>query len=628
MKKILLSLIFFALVSAMFIFRHYLSIFYFQNDVNKIVFNMETSVRDDFYICFNSNCDKLKPKNRGYFYKLNQENPMFYNGEINNIEVISSNKNLSDNIKSISIFQGKDLIYYSKDEIKNFHSNQTTFQDKSSFSYKIPFETNQKTFLQKASVYFESIFYNWYFYIIFWVGLIYYLAKYKANPKINILAILILGLILRLSHIDFVPLWNDELYTIYYIFHGGIKNIAADPGNPPLFFIISDIWLCFFHKTTFLIRLLPVLIGLLQIYTIYFVTDKLFNKKIAYMSAFLSAINIFIITESNEIRSYILSMAVIPIFCYLFYRLKENFNTKNIIVYTIFGILLFNLHYYTILTVGFNFLLGMIIFKNNKIKFLLSNFVAFLSFLPYFLHIKSLSLSNNFNAWLEKPTLEVIHNHIIFYFGKTIFFIVAVIFCIYVYKKYLKKSLEGKIFMYNTILISIVFISAYFISVFIKPILFERYFCIFLPLFIINTSILLNVEYKFKNIMFVVILLFSINCPRYENFNIFSNINQFISFSQNDYLQNKEYTSYFIIPDKFQYIKHFPLIPKERVIVSNYGVREDVDLIKEYKKHTTEEKILLYIPEICTNSEIKYSDDKNIEIVETTMVPLYKVFLN
>ena len=38
-------------------------------------------------------------------------------------------------------------------------------------------------------------------------------------------------------------------------------------------------------------------------------------------------------------------------------------------------------------------------------------------------------------------------------------------------------------FLYNVYVISFVFVGAFLISMFIKPILFERYLCIFLPLF-------------------------------------------------------------------------------------------------------------------------------------------------
>jgi len=108
-------------------------------------------------------------------------------------------------------------------------------------SINIPFISNNKTFIQKAGVYFESIFYNWYFYLITYGLILIYLIKYqdrfKLKIKYPIFLILFLATFLRLSHIDFIPLWNDELYTLTYISDMGeglnLKRAFLDVGNPP-----------------------------------------------------------------------------------------------------------------------------------------------------------------------------------------------------------------------------------------------------------------------------------------------------------------------------------------------------------------------------------------------------------
>ena len=73
---------------------------------------------------------------------------------------------------------------------------------------------------------------------------------------------------------------------------------------------------------------------------------------------------------------------------------------------------------------------------------------------------------------------------------------------------------------------------------------------------ILNTAIFLNVDYKtkFNPLIICTILLFSINMPKYENFNLFSNINLMAKYSFLDSETNKDkYNSYYIIPDKFEY---------------------------------------------------------------------------
>ncbi len=636
-KKNLLifSLILFLIV--LFSLRHYLSIFYFQNDLNKISINVETKNNiniSDLYVCFNKNCDKMKFEKGIYTYKLNQTNPLFYKEEINSIELITKNQNIENNIKSISIFCEKDLGYYSINETLK---TKVDFENKKYTSYKIPFKIKHKTLLQKSSIYFESIFYNWYFYIFSYILIIIYLHKNQFNPKFNfspIFLIIILGFLLRLSHIDFIPLWNDELYTICNISNGNLnlKRTILDPGNPPLFYVLSNIWLIKFNSTITQIRFLPLILGLVQIYSIYFITHKLTNKKTALIASFISAINIFIIVESNEIRSYILSMSLVLWGAYSFLNIYKNYNYKNCSIYVLFQILLINTHYYTLLFALFNFILGLFILKNNKIKFSILNIFAFLTFLPYFQNTMIFnSFNKNFNTWLEKPDLNVLYNHIIFYFGNIFFLCLTIIFCVYVYKKYLKNTFEEKIFLYNISAISFVFITAYIISITVKPVLFERYFCIFLPLLIINTAIILNIKYKI-NFLWLIILLFSINMPKYENYNLFSNIDTLIKYAINDYKNYKYENVYFIIPDSKAYLKYYPQLPQEKIIISNLGTREDKDLIKEYLKEIKKinpklTNITLYLPEICVNSKIKYSKKENIKKINTSILPIYKIFL-
>jgi len=531
------------------------------------------------------------------------------------------------------------LFYLSKQQVKKIVLNEIDFRGEKKYAFEINFnKANDKTILQKAAVYFESIFYNWYFFLASYILILVYFIKYqnRFNFKIKygILYILLLGFLLRLSHIDYIPLWNDELFTLCFISDMGkgfnLDRTFLDPGNPPLFFILSNVWLYFFNKTTVLIRLLPCLIGLVQIYSTYFVLNKIFNKRIALSAAFLSSINILFILESNEIRSYILSMTLILWGFYWLYKLKSNFTNKNLIIYSLISILLINLHYYCILFVLANFILGMFIFKQNRIKYLISNIVSFLTFVPYFLmtFMKS-SFNPSFNTWIEKPSLATIYHHIIFYFGNAFWFFAVILFSIFVYKKISKN--EKIFFIYNLGVISFIFLSALLISFLIKPILFERYFIIFLIFLIINSAIFLNLEFKtkFKSLIYCIILLVSINIPKYENFNLFSNINPMVKYSLRDYLEfEKEYNIYFVVPDKVEYMKYFKHIPEEKIIVSQFGVREDVDLIDFYLLNIKEKKnIILYLPEICTNSKIKYSKDLNIKKLETTIVPIYKIVI-
>ncbi len=634
-----LAIIFF--VFSFFIFKHHFSIFYFQNDIGKTAINIESKDVGEINICFDKNCDKMQFEKEVYTYELNQQNPMFYMNPAKTIEIVTPKKDSKKSFGSISIFYNlNDIFYVKQDDIKKIETYEIDFQNTTKYGQEIAFnKANNKTFLQKFAVYFEGVFYNWYFYLISYILILSYLIlkQNKINVKIKngIYWILLIGLLLRVSHIDYLPLWNDELYTFCFISDLGknlnLERTFLDPGNPPLFFIISNVWLYFFNKSIFLIRLLPCLIGLLQIYSAYFVAKKIFNEKIGLTCAFLSAINIILILESNEIRSYILSMTLILWGLYWFYQLKNNFNYKNLIIYFVISILLINIHYYCIFFVLANFILGIILFKNNRLKFLFTNMISAVTFLPYlFKTVLNFSLSKGFNTWIEKPSLEMLNNHVTFYFGNIIFFFLTIAFSIWIFKKL--KNQEKFIFLYTIYSITIVFISALIISLIIKPVLFERYFIIFIPFLILNTSIFLNMDYetKFKPLIICTVLLFSINMPKYENFNLFSNINLMAKYSFLDSETNKDkYHSYYIIPDKFEYIKFFPFIDRNKVIVLDCGMLNDDKLVDKILNNIEDKKSkkILYFPEQTFNYALRNNEKLKAKKIKTTLMRVYKVYI-
>ena len=128
-----------------------MSIFYFQNDLNKIVLNIEMKKQDEIYACFHKNCDKMEYKNGLYSYKLNQQNPIFYLGSVDNIEFISSKETLN-NIKEIDLFNGHK---YLKINLKNLKFSEVDFLSKKVYSFNLPIQKNDKTIIQKMGIYFS-----------------------------------------------------------------------------------------------------------------------------------------------------------------------------------------------------------------------------------------------------------------------------------------------------------------------------------------------------------------------------------------------------------------------------------------------------------------------------------------
>ncbi len=104
-----------------------------------------------------------------------------------------------------------------------------------------------------------------------------------------------------------------------------------------------------------------------------------------------------------------------------------------------------------------------------------------------------------------------------------------------------------------------------------------------------------------------------------------------VKYSTSDYYkyQNADTDIYFIIPDNIKYIDYFKNefkdIDTSKIIISNNGIKENIDMIDEYIKNSKKNKVVIYLPEICTNQLVKkrYKPKK----IVTSILPVYKIIV-
>ena len=146
------------------------------------------------------------------------------------------------------------------------------------------------------------------------------------------------------------------------------------------------------------------------------------------------------------------------------------------------------------------------IFLDNKsrIKFFISNFIAFLSFLPYFFMtaLNNALLNEEFNR-LAVPDLSYMINVFSkFYTSKVIAFIVVLIFALILILKLRNKIFneDKKIFnlyLYTVYSVLFLFVSSYLISQF-RPIIREYYYINVIPFIVISAALCIFLPFKNK----------------------------------------------------------------------------------------------------------------------------------
>lgn len=116
--------------------------------------------------------------------------------------------------------------------------------------------------------------------------------------------ILILGFVVRLVNIN-QSLWLDEASqvlmsqkSIYSILFERVGDF-----HPPLSYLIFHYWLMLGQSEIWL-RLLPIIFGVATIFVVYKLCQKLFNEKLALISALFLSLAPYHVYYSQEIRMY------------------------------------------------------------------------------------------------------------------------------------------------------------------------------------------------------------------------------------------------------------------------------------------------------------------------------------
>jgi hypothetical protein len=408
-----------------------------------------------------------------------------------------------ETIDNVAFFVGNKLYYFSHEDVQRFKR-----VDKNEYSFfYIPGIYYKKSFVfKKWSNYYGDMNFGVnaltafllyparfaFVYMLLILLLIMYRKQVNAfyvtamsNKKMtgDILLILIVtaGFILRWNGYIRHSGWTDEIYSAVRAGNPTLPfmNTFTDPGNPPFYFILLRFWFIIFGWSEESGTMLSVLLGTFSIFAVYLMLKPFFGRKAALWAALFTAFSGFSIGYSQEMRGYILKMALAPLISLALFGFIKKPSLKTILLYVLPSIMIVNTHIYGILFIMANFLfyILLILYQHQRqmrkvLLFLAGNTVIAISFLPYFFYMLSV-WSNDFSREYSPST------------GHSMLFIAILLFfaAFYVFRKEIaQKNLEAKILQKNQIpfaaylltLPAFIFIFAYIIS-FIKPLILFRY---------------------------------------------------------------------------------------------------------------------------------------------------------
>ena len=214
--------------------------------------------------------------------------------------------------------------------------------------------------------------------------------KNVSKDRLFLWGILVLGTILRFFMIWKRPFDGDEGVVLKVANLSHFKDIfqgAATDVHPPLLHFLIHISTKIFGFSTFSARLPSALAGIAAIYFSFLIFQKLFDKKIGLISAFLVSLSALLIYSSQEARFYSLLTFLFLGAFYFVLKIREKSKFYSWLGFGIFSLAMVYTQYLGWLMLGFLSLILLWQKKDilkNVLKILAVWFLAILAYIPQF----------------------------------------------------------------------------------------------------------------------------------------------------------------------------------------------------------------------------------------------------
>ena len=335
---------------------------------------------------------------------------------------------------------------------------------------------------------------------------------------IYISILILISLVLRVYNINLDDLWFDELASLW-IADPTIswsetleRNIELNIGSHLIFSIILKYFFLLFGYDPNIARLVPLVFGVLSVPLIIYLTRILDKNNSWLLVGFLISINYYLISYSQELRSYSLTFFLCVLSLIFFLKiLEKNKLLYNILFYLVSLIAAVN-HIFIFIILFSESLFLFFFYRSDKKKFLLINFNIFAIFFSYLLLMyDSLLVQISIEEfWIEQVEGDFfIDYYFSRFFGSKIMGLIylSTLFYLLWNKKKLLLNHSNRLFLFLLILVN-----SYFLPVMYgfagTPILTDRYIIfVLISIFILISVLIFKIENeKTKKIILIILI--------------------------------------------------------------------------------------------------------------------------
>ena len=338
------------------------------------------------------------------------------------------------------------------------------------------------------------------------------------------LIICFVALFFRIHNLNFEDYWFDEQASFWVAdpFLSSTETIERsknlDLGTHIVFNLILKKFFLLFNYDPQIGRIIPLIFGFLSIPAISYLTFQIQKDRSYILVAFLCSINFYLISYSQELRSYSLIFFLSILSIIFFYKLFESKFSSNkkyffSIIYLLISLLGACVHIFFFIIIFSQFVYLLLNYQLDKKT--IFNIVCVVSVPVFYLIIMFdsllLQMTIDKDFWVPQIELNFFINFFFSrFFGSKIMgliYLLVLLYLIFFYRKNIFKFSEK-----HFLLILILFFS-YFLPIsygFLqKPILTDRYIIfVLIPIFIIISNLTLNIKVN-KNKYFILFLIIS-----------------------------------------------------------------------------------------------------------------------
>ncbi len=172
----------------------------------------------------------------------------------------------------------------------------------------------------------------------------------------SLVMILTVAFLLRFLMLGRQSLWLDEVASWGFASQDFFHVMRSEPTNPPLYYLLLHIWMGWFGTSESAIRSLSIVPSLFSIWLIYYFSEQLFSRGIAYLAAIYLTISTFQIYYAQEARCFSLLVSILLSASLCLWNALEAESSRRRYLYygayTVLGALALYTHFISIFFLG------------------------------------------------------------------------------------------------------------------------------------------------------------------------------------------------------------------------------------------------------------------------------------